>query len=151
MDAMTNDQPATPVRIVRDFAAPASRVFAAWTDPQQLGRWAWGSLGRDCTAEIDLRVGGRYRVTTSRPEGELAFSGTYIEVKPDERLVYTLHWEAPMGYDVREETVTVEFVDTALGSEVIFVHDGVELPEARREHAKGWADTFDSLKRLLAE
>ena len=58
---------ATPVlRIERTFDAPVERVFRAWSDPGELSRWAWGSIGHDVTADVDLRVGGGYRIAWGR-------------------------------------------------------------------------------------
>ena len=71
------------LRMARVFEAPVSRVFAAWIDPKDLEKWAWGDLGVNVRAEVDSRVGGRYRIETSRPDHETwAFSGTYVEIIP---------------------------------------------------------------------
>ena len=145
---MTRDE---PLRIVRRYAAPAERVFAAWSEPRQFQQWAWGSLGKQVRAEMDVRVGGVYRVRTTHDDGEWVFSGTYLEVDPPRRLVYTVQWDAPMGYEAPPETVTVEIADTAQGSEVTFVHAGVPGAKARQVHEQGWNNTFDFLDRLLGE
>ena len=139
------------LRLVREFNAPVARVFEAWTDPKILERWAWGSLGDDVTAVLDLRVGGTYRIETGTPEGpRWVFSGTYLLVLPDERLEYSVKWDAPMGYESPDEKITEEFAGTGDTTRVVFVHDG--LPEhARQEHEKGWSNTFDMLDTVLAE
>lgn len=141
----------TPVlRIVRTFDAPVERVFLAWSDPRALEHRAWGSLGHDVIADVDLRAGGGFRIETSQPGKETcAFSGTDEEVVPDRRLVYALHCDAPMGYDAPDERVTVEFADRDAQTEVTFLHEGVPEQVARDTHEKGWADTFDALDRHL--
>ena len=143
----------TPVlRILRTFDAPVERVFRAWSDPRALERRAWGSLGHDVLADVDLRVGGSYRIETSKPgKDTLAFLGTYQEIVPGRRLVYTLHWDAPMGYDAPDERVTVEFADGGAQTRVTFLHEGVPEQVARDTHETGWADTFDALDRHLME
>ena len=84
------------IRVRRRFRAPLRRVFAAWSDPEQLARWAWGSVGRSTRAEIDFRVGGSLRVETRRPDGaRWSFTGTYTEIVPGSRIVHTLEWQAP--------------------------------------------------------
>ena len=104
------------LRLEREFNAPVARVFEAWTDPKILERWAWGSLGDDVTAVLDLRVGGTYRIETGTPEGpRWVFSGTYLLVLPDERLEYSVQWDAPMGYESPDEKITVDRRDRRLG------------------------------------
>ncbi len=134
----------------RTFDAPVERVFRAWSDPRILERWAWGSLGHEVRADVDLRVGGSYRIETSQPgKDTFAFRGTYDEVVVGRRLLYTLHWDAPMGYDAALERVTVEFTDRGAQTEVTFLHEGVPHQLARDTHETGWANTFDALDRHL--
>ncbi len=139
------------LRIQRTFDARADRVFRAWSDARQLEQWAWGTIGHDVKADVDLRVGGNYRITTSRPgQPTHAFEGTYEEVVADRRLVYSVHWDAPMGYEAPDERVTVEFAGRGAETDVTFVHEGVPDDEiARDTHEKGWVNTFDMLAQLL--
>jgi uncharacterized protein YndB with AHSA1/START domain len=87
-------------------ASPA-RVFSAWTDPDQLRRW-WGPIGATCpTADVDLRVGGRYRIANRFPDGKTIWIvGEFEVVAPPHRLVYT--WRLDPGPE-RTERVTVSF------------------------------------------
>ncbi len=139
------------LRLEREFKAPVARVYRAWTDPKILKRWAWGSLSNDVKADLDLKVGGTYRIETGGPEGQRwAFSGTYLEILPNERLEYSVQWDAPMGYESPDEKITVEFAGYGDTTRVVFVHDG--LPEhARQEHEKGWRNTFDVLDTVLTK
>ena len=140
---------ASSIRMEREFEAPVERVYRAWCAPADLEQWAWGSIGQDVAATVDLRPGGGFRISTARPDGtEWAFSGSYIEVVPNRRLVHTLEWEAPMGYEA-EEQVTVEFNDQGGKTAVMFIHDGVPDDRSREGHIEGWGDTFDMLGRLL--
>ena len=54
----------TEVRIVQQFDAPPARIFRAWTVPEEMVQWMWGSMSKEVWAEVDLRVGGAYRVYT---------------------------------------------------------------------------------------
>ena len=75
------------IRMVRRFQAPRELVFAALTTPALLQRW-YAEL---VSAELDLRVGGDWRIVTRRPDGrEIGQRGTYREVEPPERLVRIL-------------------------------------------------------------
>ncbi len=64
----------TTLRINRTFRAPREKVFSAWTDPEKLKRW-WGAHEGFTTpiAEIDLRVGGSYRLGMKPPDQNLVF------------------------------------------------------------------------------
>jgi uncharacterized protein YndB with AHSA1/START domain len=121
--------PATTLHVTRTFSASRELVFNAWTAPDKLRQW-WGAQEGFTTpiAEVDLRVGGRYRLGMKPPDQNIIFvvSGIYYEVKPPERLVYTWSWETPLSADsmepslerpaemdsmveTREALVTVEF------------------------------------------
>jgi uncharacterized protein YndB with AHSA1/START domain len=139
------------VRLTWSFEAPAHRLFEAWSQADQYRRWAWGQLGSGTEATVECRVGGQYRVSTKRPDGGAwSFWGEFLECVPNERLVYTVNWDAPMGYECRGEAVEVVFRPSDRGTEIEFVHKGVPTQEARDEHRKGWADTLQSLSKMLA-
>ncbi len=140
------------LRLERVFDAPVDKVFEGWTSPDALARWAWGSIGADVTADVDLRPGGRYEIATARPDGTTwTFSGTYLEVVKPTRIAYTVEWSAPMGYESPGEKVTVEFHAQGDRTAMEFVHEGVPNEKARQVHAEGWENTFDTLAELLRE
>lgn len=87
------------------FDAPAAKIFAAYTDPEQIPRW-WGPKGGSIRVEtMDVRPGGAWRFLQRNPDGrEVAFRGTYLEVEPVTRLVYTFEMEGQPG----KVTATVE-------------------------------------------
>lgn len=99
--------------IARTFAASASSVFDACTKPELVARW-WApkSHGTIQKCEADVRAGGTYRyaMTTMRGD-EVAFSGTYREVTPYSRLVYTSRFEGTPG--AGESIVTATFEERA--------------------------------------
>src|SRR5215468_5755592 len=81
--------------IARTFDAPPRVVFDAWTKPELVRRW-WAPKSRGVAlmvCEADVRVGGAYRYVLGRDAEELAFSGTYREVTPYSRLVYSQVFE----------------------------------------------------------
>ena len=147
---MTEKPDGVGLRIDRIFHAPVSRVFEAWRSPEALKKWAWGTLSNEVQVELDFRVGGRYRIGTSRPNNQTwTFSGEFVEIIPDQKLVYTVNWDAPMGYEAPDELVTVEFISSGETTKVSFFHEGVPDPKAREEHEKGWSNTFDVLESIL--
>ena len=89
----------TEILITREFDAPPDLVYKAWTTPELVRRWWAGRRGRMTIAEIDLRVGGRWRYVMIADGGyEVAFHGKYREIVPNERIVNTEVYEgAPEG------------------------------------------------------
>ena len=87
------------ILITREFDAPRDLVYKAWTTPELVRRWWAGRRGRMTIAEIDLRVGGRWRYVMIADGGyEVAFHGEYREIVPNERIVNTEVYEgAPEG------------------------------------------------------
>ncbi len=80
----------TQILITREFAAPRHLVYRAWTTPELIKRWWPAKRGKMTVAEVDLRVGGRWRYVMIADGGmEVAFHGEYREIVPNERLVST--------------------------------------------------------------
>lgn len=91
----------TQILVTREFDAPRHLVWRAWTTPELVKRWWSGKRGVVTLAEIDLRVGGRWRyVMTANGGFEVAFHGEYREIVPEERIVNTEVYEGiPDGDD----------------------------------------------------
>jgi uncharacterized protein YndB with AHSA1/START domain len=80
----------TQILITREFDAPKHLVYKAFTTPELIKRWWSGDRGKVTSAEVDLRVGGRWRYVMTANEGfEVAFHGEYREIVPNERIVST--------------------------------------------------------------
>jgi uncharacterized protein YndB with AHSA1/START domain len=98
--------------LTRTFNGPARLVFDAWTKPELLKQW-WAPISMGVTlfsCEADVRVGGRYRFAFGRdPNQQMVFSGTYTEVVPPSRLVFTQLFE-PM-HSVGEGIITATFTE----------------------------------------
>jgi uncharacterized protein YndB with AHSA1/START domain len=82
------------VLITREFDAPRTLLFEVWTSPQHLPRWMLGPEGWTMPiCEVDLRPGGAYRFVWRKPHGaEMTITGTYRDIHPPERLVFTESW-----------------------------------------------------------
>jgi uncharacterized protein YndB with AHSA1/START domain len=135
--------------MTRVVPAPRERVFRAWTDPDELKRW-WGP-GRFTTphAEIDLRPGGRYALVMQPPDGApLHLTGTYLQVRPPERLVYTWRWEDGVP-ETGETLVEVEFRDRGDQTEVIVVHRGFPEGSPQDPYRQGWQSGLSKLAAAL--
>jgi uncharacterized protein YndB with AHSA1/START domain len=82
------------ILITREFDAPKHLVYKAFTTPELVKRWWHANRGEVTVAEIDLRVGGRWRYLAVTPDGtEVGFHGEYREIVPGERLVSTEVYE----------------------------------------------------------
>jgi uncharacterized protein YndB with AHSA1/START domain len=96
------------ILITREFDAPRHLVFKAWTTPELVKRWWHANRGEMTVAEIDLRVGGKWRYVAVADDGtEVGFHGEYREIVPNERLVSTEIYEGlPEGVS-EEDAATV--------------------------------------------
>jgi uncharacterized protein YndB with AHSA1/START domain len=82
------------ILITREFDAPKDLVYKAWTTPELVKRWWHANRGEVTIAEIDLRVGGKWRYVSVTPDGfEVGFHGEYREIVSNERLVATEVYE----------------------------------------------------------
>jgi uncharacterized protein YndB with AHSA1/START domain len=82
------------ILITREFDAPKHLVYKAWTTPELVKRWWNAKRGEVTIAEIDLRVGGRWRWVMIADGGfEVGFHGEYLELVPNERIVSTEIYE----------------------------------------------------------
>ena len=131
----------------RTIRATPERIFAAWTTPEQLVQW-WGPSDVSCpSAEVDLRVGGRYRLANRTPDGSVIYiSGEFVRVTPPRELVYTWALEPASG---PPEQVTVRFDPVDGGTEVVVVHERIPSEPARVSHEHGWNGCLDGLDALL--
>jgi uncharacterized protein YndB with AHSA1/START domain len=88
----------TQVLVTREFDAPRHLVFRVLTTPELIKRWWSGGFGEVTLAEVDLRVGGRWRYVMEAGGNVVGFHGEYREVVPDERFVCTEVYEGgPAG------------------------------------------------------
>jgi uncharacterized protein YndB with AHSA1/START domain len=143
---MTADRPS--LTLVRRFKAPPASVYAAWTEPDQMVRW-WGpDAGPVVSAEADVRPGGRFRVVFRTRDGEEHdCRGTYREVDPDRRLVFTWQW---VSMPERESLVTVALRPVPEGTELTLTHAQFHDEKTRDSHRSGWNGALDKLERLFA-
>ena len=143
MDIATDE--ATRLEVRRHYKAGVAAVYAACTDPEQMKFWmAPTDAVRDSEVELDVRVGGRYRIVMYAPNGEThRVAGEFREVVPPHRLVYTFGW-APSA-DGRldlvppgSSTIEIELVPSDDGTTLRFSHRDLPTSEWAASHAHGW-------------
>ncbi len=144
--------------ITRMFAAPRELVFKAWTEPEHLAQW-WGP--KDFTnpvCEADARPGGAMHIHMRAPDGKVyPIKGTYHEVIPPERIVYTD--EAGEGHDWIDGvpppsclvTVTFETKGDKTKVTIQMLFDTVADRDATLKMGveDGFGESFDRLDALL--
>lgn len=131
----------TTITISRTVAAPPERAYAAWIEPEQLATWWWPHLP-DTTYEVDARPGGSYRIDS--PTAGIRVEGTFTEVEPARRLVYTWLWSSGRDGDVPEDVVEVTFEPNGTGTVVTVRHTSVEdITQGGAE--QGWNDVMNRL------
>lgn len=136
------------LRVTRLFDAPRPLVFRAWSEAALFRRW-WVPEGFGITltgCEMDVRTGGTYRLVFAAGDGEMAFHGRYVEVVPNERIVWT------NDEDGEGAITAVTFVDKD-GQTLVTFHEryptAEALAEAMEGSAAGMPMQLDALDELL--
>jgi uncharacterized protein YndB with AHSA1/START domain len=134
----------------RRLKATPAQVFQAWTDPKRLIQWFGPSecVAGSARAEMDVRSGGRYRISFKTEDGEShEVGGVYREVVPNTRLVFSWAWHSTPE---RESLVTVTLAKDGDGTVLTLHHEQFFDEQARAGHLRGWTGTIDKLERYLA-
>jgi uncharacterized protein YndB with AHSA1/START domain len=144
------------VVIERTFNAPVDFIWQMWTQPEHFQKW-YGPQGFTVpVAEMDVRVGGKRLICMASPDGSMQMwtAGEYLEVVPNERLVYTESpadengnvvspsaMGMPEGYPTTTE-VTVLLQDLGGRTKMVMTHAGVPAGSGANG---GWNQAFDKL------
>ncbi|AUC99380.1 SRPBCC domain-containing protein [Bradyrhizobium sp. SK17] len=118
-------------------------------EPENLVHWFGpGELKPGTTqAELDVRVGGRYRIRFTGMSGEHhEVGGVYREVVPNERLVFSWAWHSTPE---RESEVTVSIKPDAGGTLLTFHHAQFTDETARDNHRRGWSESLGNLQQYV--
>ena len=138
----------TSLTIVRRIAARPSIVFDAMTTPEGIAQW-WGpDAGPVLEAQVDLRVGGRFRVRFRMLDGtEHESHGEYLEIERPARVVSTWTWLGDES--VGESRIEIDLRAIETGTELTFTHALLADDDERRGHEEGWNGALDKLQRLF--
>jgi uncharacterized protein YndB with AHSA1/START domain len=133
----------------RRLAAAPEKVYAAWADPEKLVQW-FGPASVEAgsvKADIDLRVGGHYRISFNANGQYNQVGGVYREVVPNERLVFSWAWHSTPE---RESLVTMLLKPDGAGTLLTFHHEQFADATARDNHQRGWTELLGRLENYLA-
>lgn len=142
----------TQILITRDFDAPPHLVYQAWTTPELIKRWWSARRGTVTVAEVDLRVGGRWRWVMVTDNGfEVAFHGEYRELIPNQRIVSTEVYEGYPEADAESlntMTFTAKHGRTTLS--ILVQHKSQEHRDAHINSGMeaGMQDAMDLLEQV---
>jgi uncharacterized protein YndB with AHSA1/START domain len=139
----------TVLQLRRTLPARREDVFRAWTQPDLFSQWFTPPRG-ESSAELDARVGGTFSMEMRSPMAPtVRAEGTYLEVVPPERLVFTLTWQG-YPFDTGETLVTVEFREREEMTEVVLIHERQPSRLVHACHWMGWRSCLRRLERRLA-
>ncbi len=134
----------TTLVLRRTFTASRERVFRAWITPRALEHW-FRPRGMSITVRsLDARVGGSFCFDL---EDGSSMIGTYLQIVPPEKLVYTWSGGATQSW---RTVVTLDFLDHGPITEVVLTHEGLSTPERRARAEGGWPSLFDALAEVLS-
>ena len=132
----------TEIRIERVLPATIAKVYDAWTRADLLTRWYCPNPDLELKVDADVRVGGDYVVEM----GPHVVRGTYLEVEPPYRLVFSWKWD---GTDDEPTRVEVELSEVDDGTLMLLSHTGFTSAEDAANHQLGWEPELGRLAALL--
>ncbi|CAN7367000.1 SRPBCC domain-containing protein [Variovorax sp. LjRoot84] len=144
----TRDEERPSLTLRRHYEVAPDKVWRAWTDPQALKLWFGpAEIVSVPVSEIDLRVGGRFRVVMLEANGERhEVGGVYREIVPNRKLVFSWAWRSTPE---RESRVTVLIEPSGRGADLELRHEQFFDEAAREGHEHGWTGSLVKLEALL--
>ncbi len=145
-----------PVVVEGLFAATPQRIFRAFTEPDEVSCWFIPKNGSLVSAEIDLKVGGRWCfVIEKTDEKQIHFEGEYLLIEAPNRLGFSWRHVVQFADGTRESTdtskVTVTFTEAGKATEVRLCHEAIRTEDARRGVGGGWNGCFGRIADLVAD
>lgn len=140
------------VEVRRRFAVEPEEVFAAFAEPELVGRWLSPSPDIALSLlQFDFRVGGAYRFAYRLPEGRTVIvAGSYLSIEPPSRIVFSWIIEPPDEHAGIESEVTVTIARNRGGAELVIRHEKLARIDAIERHAGGWRGALEQLAAMLA-
>jgi len=142
------------IQVSRDFDAPRSLVFDAFTKPELVRRWLLGPPGWTMpVCEIDLRIGGAYRyVWRSEKDGsQMGMRGVFREITPVERLIATERFDDAWYPGEALDTTVFEERRGITRTTITILYESQEARDTARRSGmeQGMAAGYDRLETLL--
>jgi uncharacterized protein YndB with AHSA1/START domain len=140
----------TSLTLVRRIRARPQIVFDAVTSAEGIAQW-WGpDAGPVLVAEVDPRVGGRYRVRFRMLDStEHESNGEFLEIVPPERVVMSWRWKGGVE-DPGESRLEITLKALPEGTELTLIHSQLQDEQTSRSHEAGWTGSLDKLDAHFA-
>lgn len=134
----------------RTYKASPDTLFSAWTTPESARHFMGPEDVTIPEIEMDVRVGGAYRITMLLGDGErMVVRGVYREVRRPDRLSMTWQWEEDDPSQAHETLLSLDFHDRGGETEVVLTHENFASVESRGRHEHGWTSILDNLQRAV--
>ena len=145
-----------PVIVEGTLRGSAARVFRAWTVPEEIVKWFGLKAGAVSSAEIDLRVGGRWRFVMEDTEiCRASLEGEYLTIEPGRSLAFSWRYrrEYPDGRHemTSDSKVTIQFQEDGGYTQISLRHEGIVREDGRSGVGMGWNASFRQLAEWLSE
>ena len=148
------------VKLTHHYHANPSQVFAAWSNPEALGKW-FGPHSHNCVIEkYDFRVDGEYQIRMVPVDNaedsdcggesgeDSVCAGTFVEIVDESKIVMTFGW-IENGGDIDGTLLTIEFSEANGGTDVTLLHERLPNKPAADAHRGGWEGTLECLETYL--
>ena len=133
--------------VERTIGAAQADVFNAWLNPEMLSKFMMPAPGMSVPkASNEPKEGGRFEIVMRAGEDDIPHAGTYKEINPHDRIVFT--WESP--FSVEDSTVTLTFAPAGDGTHVTLHHVRFLDEESRNNHEGGWTGILTALNDALS-
>jgi uncharacterized protein YndB with AHSA1/START domain len=134
------------LEVRRLLSATPEEVFAAWTDPKSMSKWMRpGVSTKDSRVDLDVRVGGKYRIDMIGETEVHEHTGEYLVVDPPRKLAFTWISKHIGG---ERSVVTVTLHPRGDKTELVLTHEGL-AESAREPHRGGWTEILEQLASAL--
>ncbi len=136
------------VSISKEFHAPVEKLYKAWTQPELLKQW-WKPMNKTLTEVTnDLQKDGDVRYVFE--DNSLVIEGKYMEVKENEKLLYSWNWQLAKD-DIKDSSykLTIEFSGKDDTSNITVLQENFVNEEGALPHKEGWEKGLNDLKEFL--
>ena len=135
------------LRVSRKLNASVADVWNAWTNPEEIAKW-WLPEGfsESAPSEVDLRVGGEFKLHMRPPEGDAFYAhGIFKEIVPNSKIKSTWLWSTS-----EEETeLTIEVNEVGESTEIVILHEFFTNEEGKDKHTEGWVFCLDRMEKMF--
>lgn len=130
--------------VKRIIQADRETVFKALTDGNIMQEWFFAGEGWGATVKNDAKKGGNYRIDMHGENDTYWHEGTYKEIIPNEKLVFTWNSKA-----VQDTLVTITLTEVDGGTEVRLKHEFMPNEEMKKNHTEGWTAILENLEKVV--